>query len=266
MMMGNTADSGEASGDLLVDVDDGVLTVTFNRPEARNAMTWDMYMGLAEACAKADKDDSVRVMLLRGAGGKAFVAGTDIAQFAEFDGAAGVAYEKRISEVLSRLRGVNVPVIAAIDGYCVGGGLGIAACADVRLASSRARFGVPIARTLGNCLSADTLRLLTELLGRARVVDMLLRARFIEADEALSAGFVGLVTDDIAEAAAEWASTLKGHAPLTMWSVKEVVRRISDSGGAVDDEDIVEWIYGSQDFHNAVAAFIDKTPYEWLGR
>lgn len=264
--MTHTPDSEERADTLLVDSADGVLTVTFNRPEARNAMTWDMYMGLAEACERADADDAARVMVLQGAGGKAFVAGTDIAQFTEFDGAEGVAYEKRISEVLSRLRAVNVPVIAAIDGYCVGGGLGIAACADVRLSSPRARFGVPIARTLGNCLSADTLKLLIELLGRARVVDMLLRARFVEADEALSAGFVGLVTDDIAEATAEWAATLKGHAPLTMWSVKEVVRRISASGGAVDDEDIVERIYGSQDFHNAVHAFIGKTPYEWRGR
>lgn len=264
--MTEAADSGAKTDDLLVESEDGVLTVTFNRPEARNAMTWDMYMGLAEACETADGDDSIRVMVLRGAGGKAFVAGTDIAQFTEFDGPAGVAYEKRISEVLARLRAVNIPVIAAIDGYCVGGGLGIAACADVRVASPRARFGVPIARTLGNCLSGDTLGLLIELLGRARVVDMLLRARFIEADEALGAGFVGLVTEDIAEASAEWAATLKGHAPLTMWSVKEVVRRLSDSGGSVDDEDIVERIYGSQDFHNAVHAFIDKTPYEWRGR
>ena len=264
--MTETTDATATSDDLLVSSADGVLTVTFNRPQARNAMTWDMYMGLAEACETADADDSIRVMILRGAGGKAFVAGTDIAQFTEFDGPAGVAYEKRISEVLSRLRAVNVPVIAVIEGYCVGGGLGIAACADVRIASPRARFGVPIARTLGNCLSGDTLSLLIELLGRARVVDMLLRARFIEADEAFGAGFLGLITENIAEAAEEWAETLKGHAPLTMWSVKEVVRRISDSNASVDDEDIVERIYGSDDFHNAVHAFIDKTPYEWQGR
>lgn len=252
--------------DLLVDLDDGVLTITFNRPAARNAMTWDMYMGLAEACEEADSDAAVRVMVLRGAGDRAFVAGTDIAQFTDFDGPAGVAYEHRISEVLTRLRAVDVPVIAAIDGYCVGGGLGIAACADLRVASPTSRFGVPIARTLGNCLSGDTLSLLIELLGRGRVVDMLLRARFIEADEAHTAGFLGLVTADVDAAAAEWAETLKGHAPLTMWSVKEVVRRLSDSGGSIDDADVIERIYGSEDFHNAVGAFIAKTPYEWTGR
>lgn len=252
--------------DLLVERDDGVLTVTFNRPEARNAMTWEMYQGLAEACDAVDADPAVRVMVLRGAGGRAFVAGTDIAQFTDFDGPAGVAYESRISEVLARLRAVDVPVIAAIDGYCVGGGLGIAACADLRLASPGSRFGVPIARTLGNCLSGDTLGLLIALLGRGRVVDMLLRARFIDADEALTAGFLGTVTDDVDATTAEWAATLKGHAPLTMWSVKEIVRRLSDLGGGIDDADAVERIYGSEDFHEAVRAFIAKEDYEWTGR
>ena len=252
--------------DLLVERDDGVLTVTFNRPEARNAMTWEMYQGLAEACDAVDADPAVRVMVLRGTGGRAFVAGTDIAQFIEFDGRAGVAYERRISEVLARLRAVDVPVIAAIDGYCVGGGLGIAACADLRLASPGSRFGVPIARTLGNCLSGDTLGLLIALLGRGRVVDMLLRARFIDADEALTAGFLGTVTDDVDATTAEWAATLKGHAPLTMWSVKEIVRRLSDLGGGIDDADVVERIYGSEDFHEAVRAFIAKEDYEWTGR
>lgn len=252
--------------DLLVERDDGVLTVTFNRPEARNAMTWEMYQGLAEACDAVDADPAVRVMVLRGAGGRAFVAGTDIAQFTEFDGPAGVAYESRISEVLARLRAVDVPVIAAIDGYCVGGGMGIAACADLRLASPGSRFGVPIARTLGNCLSGDTLGLLIALLGRGRVVDMLLRARFIDADEALTAGFLGTVTDDVDATAAEWAATLKGHAPLTIWSVKEIVRRLSDLGGGIDDADVVERIYGSEDFHEAVRAFIAKEDYEWTGR
>lgn len=264
--MNEAGQAAENSSDLLVERSDGVVTVTFNRPQARNAMTWEMYMGLAAACDDVDADPEVRVMVLRGAGGKAFVAGTDIAQFIDFDGPAGLAYEQRISEVLARLRAVDVPVVAAIEGFCVGGGLGIAACADLRLASPGSRFGVPIARTLGNCLSGDTLRLLIELLGRGRVVDMLLRAHFIEADEALSAGFLGLVVDDVVSATAEWAESLKSHAPLTMWSVKEIVRRLADSSGAIDDADVIERIYGSEDFHNAVRAFIGKTSYEWRGR
>ncbi|GAB3041395.1 enoyl-CoA hydratase [Sediminivirga luteola] len=250
--------------ELLVESAEHVLTVTFNRPGQRNAMTWNMYQGLVDACDVADGGDT-RVMVLRGAGGKAFVAGTDIAQFESFDGPKGVAYEQRISEVLHRLRAVDVPVIAAVDGYCVGGGLGIAACADIRVCSPSSRFGVPIARTLGNCLSADTVDLLMQLLGRARVVDMLLQARFIEAQEAYQSGFVTAVADDVDAAAHDIAARLLSHAPLTMWSVKESVRRLS-AGGPVDDTDIVERVYGSQDFARAVRAFVTKTDHTWEGR
>ena len=156
--------------------------------------------------------------------------------------------------------------IASIAGACTGGGAAIAAACDLRVATADARLGFPIARTLGNCLSGDTLGLLIALLGRGRVVDMLLRARFIDADEALTAGFLGTVTDDVDATTAEWAATLKGHAPLTMWSVKEIVRRLSDLGGGIDDADVVERIYGSEDFHEAVRAFIAKEDYEWTGR
>lgn len=250
--------------DLLVELAGHVLTVTFNRPDQRNAMTWGMYEGLVDACAEAERDD-VRVMVLRGAGGKAFVAGTDIAQFESFDGPQGVAYERKISEVLGRLRAVDVPVIAAVEGYCVGGGLGIAACADIRVCSPASKFGVPIARTLGNCLSVDTMDLLIQLLGRARVVDMLLQARFIDAEEAYRSGFVTAVTDDVDGAVGDLTERLLSHAPLTMWSVKESVRRLSDGAGA-DDADIVDRIYGSRDFAHAVKAFISKTDHVWEGR
>lgn len=251
--------------DLRIESADGILTVTFNRPAQRNAMTWSMYEGLLEACEMTE-DDSIRVMVLRGEGGKAFVAGTDISQFHTFDGPAGVAYEKQISDVLSRLRAVDVPVIAAIDGYCVGGGLGIAACSDIRVCSPASRFGVPIARTLGNCLSTDTLGLLVTLLGQSRVVDMLLQARFLEAQEAHLAGFVTAVSEDPDAEAEEIARRLLGHAPLTMWSVKESLRRLDEASPEVDDTDIVERIYGSEDFHGAVRAFTSKSEYTWTGR
>ena len=114
--------------ELEVTQDGAVLTVLFNRPEARNAMTFAMYEGLEEACARADADDSVRVMVLRGAGGRAFVAGTDIAQFSTFtSGDDGIAYEERITRVVNRLEDVAVPTVAAIEGPCVGGGLALAA-------------------------------------------------------------------------------------------------------------------------------------------
>lgn len=259
-----TTTSSTSRDGILIESAEGILTVTFNRPEQRNAMTWSMYEGLMEAC-EMTSDDAVRVMVLRGAGDRAFVAGTDVAQFETFDGPKGIDYEKQISHVLERLRAVDVPVIAAIEGYCVGGGIGIAASADIRVCSSASTFGVPIARTLGNCLSADTLSLLISLLGRSRAVDMLLQARFLSAEEAHTAGFVSQITDDPDTTANDIARRLLAHAPLTMWSVKEGVRRLNDRP-AVDDDDIVDRIYGSDDFHNAVKSFLAKTEYTWSGR
>jgi len=139
------------SGDLEFDVRGSTAFITFNRPASRNAMTWEMYQALHDACEKIDADDEVRVAVLRGAGRKAFVAGTDIHQFLEFDSPAdGMAYERRIGEVIDRIEAVTVPTIAVIEGYAVGGGLVIAAACDLRIAAPTARFGLPIARTLGN--------------------------------------------------------------------------------------------------------------------
>ena len=161
--------------DLLVEQDGPVLRVTFNRPQAHNALTFAMYEGVYDACEKADADPDVRVLVLRGAGGKSFVSGTDIAQFAGFDGAAGVGYEERMTRVLRRLEDTAVPTVAAVDGYCVGGGLALAATCDLRIATKAARFGVPIARTLGNTLSMDTCALLVAHLGRRCGVNRTLR-------------------------------------------------------------------------------------------
>lgn len=260
-----SADSSDATEpEIVTREENGVLTVIFNRPRQRNAMTWQMYEGLGEACERADAEESIRVLVLRGAGGKAFVAGTDIGQFRSFDGPRGVQYEQQIGEVLGRLQAVDVPVVAAIEGHCVGGGLGIAASADLRICTPGSRFAVPVARTLGNCLSVDTLDLLSHLLGQPRVVDLILRARSIGADEALATGFVGAVSDDLDGTLTEWTSTLLEHAPLTMWALKEGIRRLRS--GSAEDADIVDRVYGSQDFHNAVEAFLTKTPYTWTGR
>ena len=174
-----------------------VLTVTFDRPAKHNAMTSDMYDGLHAACETADADDDIKVLVLRGAGGRAFVSGTDIATFRDFrDGADGVTYERRIARVLNRLEDVTVPTVAAVEGYCVGGGLAIAAACDLRVATRSGQFGVPIARTLGNCLSTNTLSILVAQLGPARALDLVLRARLLDAAEAHAAGFVAELCDD----------------------------------------------------------------------
>lgn len=243
-----------------------VLTVTFNRPDQRNAMTWAMYEGLVEACERADADADVRALVLRGAGGRAFVAGTDIAQFAEFTGGQdGVDYEARVTAVLDRLADVDVPTVAAVDGYCVGGGLGIASACDLRVAHSRAKFGVPVARTLGNCLSAATLSLLTHHFGQSRTLEMLLTARMFDADEAHAAGFLAAVTEDVDAALSSLLERLLAHAPLTMWATKETLRRIRQVS-EVDDSDVVARVYGSEDFHAGVRSFTTKQRPEWTGK
>lgn len=253
---------------LLVHAEGPVLTVTFNRPQQRNAMTWAMYDGLLDACEQADRDDQIRVMVLRGAGDQAFVAGTDIAQFTQFhDGVDGVAYEARIARVLGRLEELPVPTIAAVRGFCVGGGLAIAAVCDLRVATRSARFGVPIARTLGNCLSMNSYSLLVHHLGPGRALDLLLRARLLTAEEAQAAGFVSEVCADadLDQVTSELAASLLGHAPLSMWAAKEAMRRLRQAQ-LPDGDDIVERVFGSEDFHRAVAAFTAKEDVKWTGR
>jgi enoyl-CoA hydratase/carnithine racemase len=254
--------------ELLVDADGGVLTVTFNRPRQRNAMTWAMYEGLYAACERADSDDDIRVMVLKAAGEKAFVAGTDISQFADFTtGADGVAYEEKIARIVTRLEDVTIPTVASVRGFCVGGGLGIAAVCDLRVATRSARFGIPIARTLGNCLSMNNYSLLLAHLGPARTLDMLLRARLFTGEEVAAAGFVAELCEDdqLDKATDQVVETLLGHAPLSMWAAKEAVRRIRRAA-VPNGDDIVSRVFGSADFHTAVEAFATKQPVVWQGR
>jgi enoyl-CoA hydratase/carnithine racemase len=254
--------------ELEVSQDGAVLTVLFNRPEARNAMTFAMYEGLEEACARADEDDAVKVLVLRGAGGRAFVAGTDIAQFLEFtSGDDGIAYEARIERVVNRLEDVTVPTVAAVEGACVGGGLALAAACDLRIATTSSRFGVPIARTLGNCLSMNTYSLLVHHLGPGRTLDMLLRARLLSAAEAAGAGFVGEVVDDGAldPALAALVETLLGHAPLSMKAASSALARLRRHD-LPDGDDLVREVFGSEDFRAGVRAFVDRGQVSWTGR
>jgi enoyl-CoA hydratase/carnithine racemase len=254
------------SDEILVEADGPVLRVTFNRPEAHNAMTFAMYEGLVEACERADRDDSVRVMVLRGGGGRAFVAGTDIAQFAGFDGPRGVDYEHTIDATIGRLLAVTVPVVAAIDGPCVGGGLAIAAAADIRVAHPSSRFGYPIARTLGNTLSASSYALTLRHFGHARTIDMILTARLLSVEQAEAAGFVAYVADDVTEQVDTVVGRILGHAPLTMAAGKEIVRRLHAAAGQVDADDVIASVYDSADFAAGVAAFTSKTRPTWSGQ
>lgn len=241
--------------------------ITFDRPEARNAMTWAMYDQLYEACERLDDDDA-RVAVLRGAGGRAFVAGTDIRQFSEFsDGDDGLGYERRMDAIIGRLESVGVPTVAVVEGYAVGGGLAIAAVCDLRVCTPDARFGIPIARTLGNCVSITTCARLVAVLGVARVKRLLLLAGFIDADEALAAGFVGEVVapEELDERVDALCGRLAANAPVSMRVTKEAIRRLTLDGLAAGD-DLVRDCYGSEDFHEGVAAFSDKRTAVWRGR
>jgi enoyl-CoA hydratase/carnithine racemase len=256
------------SDEILVVRDGAALRVTFNRPAQHNAMTWRMYEGLVEACELADSDDGISVLVLRGAGNKAFVAGTDISQFTTFEsGDDGVAYEEKLTQVTQRLEAVRVPTIAGITGYCVGGGLALAAVCDLRVATGSARFGVPIARTLGNCLSMNTYSLLVHHLGPARTLDMLLRARNFTGAEAHAAGFVAELCEDeeLDERLDAIVDRLSGHAPLSMWAAKEAVRRLRVAA-LPDGDDIVRTVFGSEDFRLGVTAFLAKERAAWTGR
>ena len=252
---------------LVVEQDGPVLTVIFNRPDKHNAMTFDMYAGLAEACERADKDEAIRAMVLRGAGRQAFISGTDISQFTEFEsGEDGIAYERRIAEVLTRLEDVTVPTVAVIHGYCVGAGLAIAAVCDLRVAATSARFGVPIARTLGNCLSMNSHSLLVHHLGPSRTLDLLLRARLLTGGDAKAAGFVHELCgdDDLDRTANAVVGTVLRHSPLSMWAAKQAVARLRRAA-LPDGDDIVARVFGSEDFHNAAAAFGTKRQIDWTG-
>jgi enoyl-CoA hydratase/carnithine racemase len=254
---------------VLVARDGPIVTLTFNRPEARNAMTWGMYERLNQTCEEVDADDTVRVMVLRGAGGKAFVAGTDISQFTRFEGAEdGLRYERDGDKRTGRIARVKKPVIAMIEGFAVGGGFGIAAGADVRIATPNAKFGAPIARTLGNCLSMQAYARYVDLIGASRLKEMILTARLLSADEALAAGFVHeVVAPDAIEArVAALAQTIASHAPITLWVTKEAVRRIQEARPVPDGDDLIAATYGSDDFREGVRAFVDKRPPRWTGR
>jgi enoyl-CoA hydratase len=241
--------------------------ILFDRPDARNAMTWKMYDELALACEKVKEEPSIKVATLRGVGGKAFIAGTDISQFQKFSsGEDGIDYEKNIEAYLSALLSIQVPTLAVIEGWAVGGGLAIAAACDIRIATPDARFGVPIARTLGNCLSVKNLARLTAVFGLSRVNKMLFLSEMLDADEAKTAGFLSeiILAESIGERADEIAMRLSNNAPVTLRVTKQALSRLAVESDP-NDEDLIRQCYGSQDFRNGVKAFVEKKKPVWLG-
>ena len=247
----------------------GALWIRVDRPAARNALTFAMYDRIAALCRDANADASVKAVVLTGSG-DAFVAGTDIAQFVDFKVAAqALDYEQRMDDWLGAIEDVRVPTIAALRGPVVGGGLAIAAACDLRVAAPSARFGVPVARTLGNCFSAANLVRLAALVGLGRVKELVLTARLIDAQEARA---IGLVSEVVASENAldarvdELVEQVASYAPLTLRATKEMVRRIRARMMPDEAADLVALCYTSADFREGVTAFIERRKPVWKGQ
>jgi enoyl-CoA hydratase len=257
------------SQEILYEVKEGVGRITFNRPEARNAFTFRMYERLAEICRQAAADSSVKVLVLTGSDEKAFAAGTDISEFRKFSTAQdAMDYEARINGLLDAFERVPIPTIAAIAGACTGGGATIAACCDLRIGAANARFGVPIARTLGNCLSMANYVRLAALLGPARVKEIIFTARLIDSAEARAIGLLSEVLPDYASLqsrASELARTVASQAPLTLRVTKEALRQIKEKMTPEEDRNMILTCYMSHDFREGLDAFLNKRTPNWTG-
>jgi enoyl-CoA hydratase/carnithine racemase len=257
------------SDETLFEQDGPVAILTFNRPEARNAMTWGMYETLRETCERVDDDPSTRVLVLRGAGDRAFVSGTDIRQFLEFKTREdALGYEARLDRSIGRLAQMTKPVIALVNGDAIGGGLFMALACDVRIASERSRYGVPVARTLGNFPQPTNWTRLVAAIGMIRARNLVLTARLMKADEALATGLVDevLPIDALEPRVRELAHQIAGLAPLTLSAMKEATRRMMRTYTIPDAEELMLSCYLSQDFQEGVRAFLDKRTPEWQGK
>lgn len=265
-----TADDGETmrDGRVVLECEEEIARITFERPHARNAMTWEMYEQLAGVLDVLETSTDIRCAVLRGAGGRAFVAGTDIKQFTQFESVEdGLEYERFIDALIDRLEALPLPTIAVVEGYAVGGGLAIAAACDLRICTPDTKFGLPIARTVGNCLSMKNYARLVSLVGAARTRTLILSAQMMPADEARQAGFVMAVVapDDLDARTEELCARLLRNAPITMRVTKEAILRIL-AAGIPDGTDLIREAYGSEDFREGVAAFIAKRAPEWRNR
>jgi enoyl-CoA hydratase len=257
-----------SEGKLIYEKHGNVGRIIFDHPAAYNALTMTMWRDLADACTEIAKDREVRVVTMRGAGGKAFISGTDISGFLSFEsGQDGIVYEREMDRCMGTIEALPQPTIAVVDGWAVGGGLAISFACDFRIAAKNAKFGSPLARTIGNCLSIKGYARLVANAGIAQAKRMLLLGEMPTAAELHALGLVhrAVEPEELDATAAEFTEKLASHAPLTIHASKEAIRRLTYAN-LPNIDDLVELVYGSDDFRTAVRNFLDKQPTEWAGR
>lgn len=259
---------------ILHDINDSIATVTLNRPERRNAISYEMWRLLADVFSAVEANASVRCIVIRGAGGKAFSAGADIKDFDDhrYDSKSAARYADAFDGALHLVENCEVPTVSAIDGFCVGGGLELAAATDIRIATPRSRFGIPVSR-LGLTAGWDELRRLITVAGVATVKHLLLTGQIVDAQFALRAGIISEIVDDTKhsfdEQVSEFARKIASGAPLAARDHKLMIRHLSrqpDTDLLTDEERAIQFsVFDSADLAEGVAAFKAKRTPNFTG-
>jgi enoyl-CoA hydratase/carnithine racemase len=249
---------------LLLQLEAPVATIVFNRPGARNALNDDMQRALPPMLERLHQDASIRVLVLRGAGGKAFAAGDDITQFVHWGAEEALAHYHHLEAFIGAIEAFPKPTIALIQGFAVGAGLEVAAACDVRYASADSRVGIPIAR-LGHTVDLRNALRLIRLVGPSRVKELLFTAELIGAEEALQSGLINRVlpADQVEGYTYEMARKMATYAPLSLRQSKASVRICLENPelrGIDEPAAIAAALYDSEDFHAGVEAFLNKQP------
>ncbi len=259
--------TGREEGMVLLERTGTTAQITLSRPSSLNALTWAMYEQIETHLKSIASDDTIRVVVIRGAG-KAFAAGTDITQFHGYTGQDGIVYERKMETIIEGLYNFTKPTIAAVHGYAVGAGIVLSSVCDLRFATPAARFGAPIARTLGNCLSIKNYQHLAEAFGDMRAKEMLITGRLLSAEEALHCGFLTAIIEEerLYAHVMEVAQQISTLAPLTIWATKEAHRRLHAHTEDIPFDDVIARVYGSHDFAEGVQAHLDKRKPQWRGR